>query len=84
MKGIVFVAFLLTGCMSTKNAGKSEPETTNSGKKVCPEAWYINQMPGPNAKKDEYFIYEGERRDSLFFDMSWVRKNCKITPKIVQ
>lgn len=52
---------------------------------VCPDEWIQNKMPSTDAQSaNEYFIYEGKRREIKEFDMEWVKKNCSIKPQIVQ
>lgn len=58
----------------------------SSGLHECPDAWIINNMPGPNhsLNRKEYLIYKGERHELKEFDMEWVKKHCKIEPEYVQ
>lgn len=66
------------------------PTTPSTGKllEVCPDEWYDNQMPkiietGNSRPPTQYFIYKGERRELVEFDLSWVATNCSIKPSVV-
>jgi|GEM_PF-1947074 len=52
-------------------------------KKVCPDEWYVNAMPGPvetaNAsEKKEYLIIDGKRQEISNYDMEWIKTNCSV------
>lgn len=65
-----------------------EPNTTNA--QICPDAWYVNQMPmiepidGESSPSNEYFIVDGERRELEEFDVTWIQENCTVQKQIVQ
>ena len=47
--------------------------------RVCPEAWYDNQMPPVQpGEQRQYFVIAGERREFDEVDVAWVRANCEI------
>ena len=51
--------------------------------RVCPEQWYGDRMPsiiGSERTNNEYFIYQGKRRELSEFDINWVKTNCQIKP----
>ncbi|OGN02639.1 MAG: hypothetical protein A2655_02875 [Candidatus Yanofskybacteria bacterium RIFCSPHIGHO2_01_FULL_43_42] len=77
---------------STTPAPTPSPTPTPSVNllKVCPEEWYVNQMPGTvgletdqNKIPNEYFIYKGIRRELSEFDINWVKTNCSVRPQVV-
>ena len=52
--------------------------------RICPDAWYDNQMPGEVTKPREYLIINGKRRELDEFDIEWIRNNCAVNkPTIV-
>ncbi len=78
---IAFLIVFLPACCAKKNAIIHQ----HSLLQVCPEEWIQNKMPSTDAQSaNEYFIYEGKRREIKEFDMEWVKKNCTIKPQIVQ
>jgi hypothetical protein len=74
----ILCSLLFTACKTTKNPVGL--------KRACPEAWIVNNMPGPNhhIRRQEYLIYKSERHELKEFDMEWIKKNCKIEPQMVQ
>ncbi|MEX0932915.1 MAG: hypothetical protein WDZ77_02340 [Candidatus Pacearchaeota archaeon] len=56
--------------------------------KICPDAWYDDQMPtiiGSNNPPSQYFIIDGERRELSEFDVDWIKENCEVNePTVVQ
>jgi hypothetical protein len=77
--------FLLTLILSACCAKKNAIIHQHSLLQVCPEEWIQNKMPSTDAQSaNEYFIYEGKRREIKEFDMEWVKKYCTIKPQIVQ
>lgn len=60
----------------------------NHGQRVCPEAWYDNQMPGTvgdNPAPRQYFVVGGERVELGELDVAWIRHNCSVNkPQVVQ
>lgn len=78
---IALVLFFLSACCSKKHHKLSQTKLIQ----ICPEEWIQNKMPSTDAQSaNEYFIYEGKRRELKEFDMEWVKKNCSIKPQIVQ
>jgi hypothetical protein len=48
-------------------------------KRVCPEAWYRNLMPGiGKTEPEEYLVVNGIRAEIRDYDVEWIRKNCPI------
>ncbi len=65
------------------------PRQSSSGSlmRICPEEWIVNHMPstvGQETDLNEYFVYQGKRRELTEFDVNWVKSNCPIKPEIVQ
>jgi hypothetical protein len=81
----LFVSILFIGITSCCAKKKNNSENSSTLLRVCPEEWIQNKMPSTDAQSaNEYFIYEGKRREIKEFDMEWVKKNCTIKPQIVQ
>ncbi len=56
-------------------------ENQSVGMRVCPEAWYSNQMPGTvgdNNPPREYMVINGTRVELTEVDVVWVRANCVV------
>ncbi len=72
-----------TGQNSSTNEGRP-----NTGKQICPDAWYDNQMPGPAedaGRPSQYFIVNGQRAELNELDVAWVKANCAVNePQVVQ
>jgi len=45
----------------------------------CPDAWYVNKMPGSGSKNSEYLVVKGKRAELKDYDIEWIKKNCDIT-----
>jgi hypothetical protein len=61
----------------------TEPPPETAGKeRMCPEAWYLNAMPGPppaeGSPPREYLVVGGARRELAEFDMEWIKANCPV------
>jgi hypothetical protein len=53
----------------------------NTKLKICPDAWYLNQMatyPEDKTPPSQYFIIDEERRELSEFDIDWIKENCEI------
>jgi hypothetical protein len=48
----------------------------------CPNEWVVNKMPGvvDGVAREEYFVVNGERRETAMFDYAWVMENCDLEP----
>jgi hypothetical protein len=50
----------------------------------CPEAWYKNMIPiivdDPKDAKHagEYFIVDGQKRETSEYDVEWIVDNCEV------
>lgn len=75
LEGIVIGVPLLCNC--GKNPFKSDKL------RICPDAWYDNQMPGEVTKNREYLIVDGERRELDEFDIEWIKNNCAVNKPTV-
>lgn len=85
---------LLTGRFNdakTKNNHQQNTDTnkeSSTAKRVCPDAWYDNRMPGPAedaGSSSQYFIVAGERVELEELDVDWVKANCAVNePQVVQ
>ena len=55
--------------------------------RICPQEWIVNRMPGVSPdrrpRRDAYFILNGKRREMSAFDMTWVRRHCRLRPQSV-
>lgn len=64
------------------------PKDKSLKKQVCPEAWYINQMPrvvGETSSWPEYLSINGQRVEIKDYDLDWIKNNCPVNqPEIVQ
>ncbi len=49
-----------------------------SKKKICPDAWIRNEMPGPDVRPEEYLIINGQRAETSGYDLDWIKINCQI------
>ena len=68
------------------NEAKNE-DKNQTKLKICPDAWYDNQMPsiGEEQEANQYFIINQERRELTEFDIEWIKQNCPVNqPEIVQ
>jgi hypothetical protein len=62
--------------------------TTNTDNliKICPDAWYQDQMPKvtaddqfePDQETNEYLIINGQRQELEAVDLDWIKANCPI------
>lgn len=92
LKAAPFGFFALTLCAAAPAFASSPPrEPMAPGQRlmqVCPQEWIINRMPrirgddGP-PPREQYFILNGQRREMNVFDMRWVRRHCRLTPRTV-
>lgn len=46
-------------------------------KRICPTAWYNNQMPG-SGTSSQYLIVGGQRAEITGYDLDWIRLKCKV------
>ncbi|HUW21547.1 MAG TPA: hypothetical protein VMW41_02655 [Candidatus Bathyarchaeia archaeon] len=93
--GVILFAFFLTlghmyfTVLRPRNEAKSSsiftptPTLTQTAKKrVCPEAWYIDKMPGPAEETPpvsrEYLVIDGQRVEARDYDLAWIRANCSV------
>lgn len=68
------------------------PNDTNTGKQVCPEAWYEDRMPSidgatgqRSTSSDQYFVVDGQRVGLSELDVEWIKGNCTVNkPEVVQ
>lgn len=53
----------------------------------CPEHWVVDMMPNVEtlepASNNEYFIFNGERKELTDVDYNWIIQNCKIDKEFV-
>ena len=51
----------------------------------CPDEWIQNNMPSVSseARANEYFIINGERKELKDYDMQWIKKHCNIEKTVV-
>jgi hypothetical protein len=50
-----------------------------SGIRQCPEDWYDNQMPGPQASGDrQYLIIDGKHYQLSEVNVKWIQSNCEV------
>lgn len=53
----------------------------------CPDLWIENRMPIVDdklkSKNNQYFIFDGERKEIEKYDLDWILANCDIKPQIV-
>jgi hypothetical protein len=71
---------LTLACASRKH--KNSLHQTPAKLQVCPDAWYINNMPTISATQNppnEYMVINGKRVEISEVDLDWVQKNCAIT-----
>lgn len=55
-------------------------------KRVCPDAWYDNQMPGivgPSEPPRQYLVINGKRAELADYDIEWIKNNCQISKPTV-
>lgn len=79
----------LSGCAATPPAAANPAHgatpitpSTTAKMRACPDGWFDNQMPGPDAPQapaTEYMIYGGERVELATVDVDWVKQHCPIT-----
>jgi hypothetical protein len=66
----------------TPAPNEAPPPDTAGKERTCPEAWYLNAMPGTVPDKDspprEYLVVAGQRRELAEFDMEWIKANCPV------
>jgi hypothetical protein len=58
--------------------GSPQPQAL---KRICPDAWYDNQMPGvadQETRPDEYLIVNGRRAELTDYDVEWIKSHCRI------
>lgn len=58
---------------------------TSSSLKVCPDAWYVDQMPTITGSSDvrQYLIINGDRKDAKNYDINWIKQHCNIQVQYV-
>lgn len=77
---VLVITLLLSGC------GFEQPE--DSLLRVCPDAWIDNQQPcacdtPPCNCGGEYYVVNGERKETEVFDQEWVEQNCNLEKQVV-
>jgi spore germination protein GerM len=71
----------------TKSNNQNQSKNQNNHKlRVCPDAWYKNEMPTIEGSKKikEYFVINNERKEIKNYDLEWIKLNCDVNkPTIV-
>ncbi len=46
--------------------------------KTCPDEWIVNRQPTIEGtlSNEQYFIFNGERREVDDYNINWIRANC--------
>ena len=61
---------------------ESPPPETAGKERTCPDAWYLNAMPGTvpdqGSPPREYLVVAGQRRELVDFDIDWIKANCPV------
>ena len=50
-------------------------------KRICPDEWIVNKMPGtvtPSPTPQEYLIINAKREEIINYDLSWIKSNCSV------
>ncbi len=70
---IIFQVSCMTRQINLPSLSSGEPL------QVCPEELIIDGMPrgGKSDLPNQYYIYQGMRREVKDFDSAWVNKNCQ-------
>jgi len=81
---IVLLAILMLLFVYNVTDRKIAPASKVTLTKECPDAWFINMMPGPSDTKDTtetnrgYMIMNGQNISPSTVDISWVEEHCSI------
>lgn len=73
----------------TSPADRQHDITSNEqpakGQRICPDAWYDNQMAGSpdESKNSQYFIVNGQRVEFDELDAEWIKANCAIKEPLI-
>lgn len=68
----------------TQEPAESETETKTTETALireCPDQWIDNQMPSlkeDDSLPSEYFIFDGERKETKDYDVEWIKANCSV------
>ncbi len=76
-------------CVTPEGRRFINPSQRLNQLQICPEKWYDNQQPGPEASgrtsNSQYFIVDGQRRELSEFDVEWIKQNCAVNqPQVVE
>lgn len=95
---IVLIIVLLAGWYFMRNTSSYVEPAQSSGTsgsivaqlQMCPDEWIVNKMPtvtDPNSTAtttpNEYYVYQGTRREVWEFDRDWIAQNCSLTAQEV-